>query len=254
MAGAQKQHLMTDGLILRDYDTVAEADRFVAILTRDKGVLRATARGARRIGSRSGAATQPLCYARLSLIPGRDKYIIEDAQPIEVFFPLRQDMERLALSQYFCELALSLCPSDTPAQDHLRLLLNGLHYLASGEKDPLLIKAVVEGRLLCLEGYAPDLGGCAVCDSQETPLWFSPTAGNLFCDRHVNAGDAIQVSAGVLAALRHILYGPFERCFAFALPAADTAALATLTERFLLAQQQKTYKTLTFYHTLREGI
>ena len=254
MASATKQHLMTDGLILRNYDTVAEADRFIAILTRDKGILRATARGARKVTSRSGAATQPLCYANLSLIPARDKYIIEDAKPIEVFFPLRQDVERLALAQYFCELALSLCPSDAPAEAHLRLLLGGLHYLAAGEKDPLLIKAVVEGRLLCLEGYAPDLDGCAVCDSRETPLWFSPSAGNLFCVQHVGAGDAMEVSMGVLAALRHILYGPLERCFAFALPADDVAMLATLTERFLLAQVGKSYKTLEFYHTLREGI
>ena len=255
MATAPKQHLMTDGLILRNYETTSEADRFIAILTRDKGIIRASARGARRVNSRSGAATQPLCYARLSLIPARDKYIIEDAQPIEVFFPLRQDVERLALAQYFCELALSLCPADAPAEDHLRLLLGGLHYLAAGEKDPLLIKAVVEGRLLCLEGYAPDLGGCAVCGSEEAPLWFSPTAGTLFCGDHVTAADAVQISAGVLAALRHLLYGSFERCFAFQLPAADTAALATVTERFLLAQQQKHYKTLEFYHTLRtEGI
>lgn len=252
---APKQHLMTDGLILRGYETVAESDRFVAILTRDKGILRAMARGAKRVNSRSGAATQPLCYAKLSLIPARDKYIIEDAQPIEVFFPLRQDVERLALAQYFCELALSLCPSDAPAEDHLRLLLGGLHFLAAGDKDPLLIKAVVEGRLLCLEGYAPDLSGCAHCGSEEAPLWFSPTAGNLFCGDHVNAADAIQVSTGVLAALRHLLYGPFERCFAFALPPADTAVLATLTERFLLAQVGKGYKTLDFYHSLRiEGI
>lgn len=252
---AQKQHLMTDGLILRHYDTVAETDRFIAILTRDKGILRATARGAKRVNSRSAAATQPLCYAKLSLIPGRDKYIVEDAQPIEVFFPLRQDMERLALGQYFCELALSLCPSDAPAEDHLRLLLGGLHFLAAGEKDPLLIKAVVEGRLLCLEGYAPDLSGCTRCGTEEMPLWFSPSAGTLFCGDHVTAGDALQVSAGVLAALRHLLYGPFERCFAFQLPPSDAAALATLTERFLLAQLGKTYKTLEFYHTLRtEGI
>ena len=101
MASAPKQHLMTDGLILREYDTLAEADRFVAILTRDKGIVRASARGAKRMKSRSGSATQPLCYARLSLIPGRDKYIIEDAQPIEVFFSLRQDVERFALAQYF---------------------------------------------------------------------------------------------------------------------------------------------------------
>ena len=63
----------------------------------------------------------------------------------------------------------------------------------------------------------------------------------------------MQISAGVLAALRHILNGPFERCFAFSLPAAEVAVLATLTERFLLAQVGKTYKTLEFYHTLREG-
>ena len=251
MASAPKQHLMTDGLILRHYDTVAEADRFIAILTRDKGVVRATARGAKRLTSRSGAATQPLCYAQLSLIPARDKYIIEDAKPVEVFFSLRQDVERLALAQYFCELALSLCPSDAPAEDHLRLLLGGLHFLAAGEKDPLLIKAVVEGRLLCLEGYAPDLTGCARCGREEAPLYFSPSAGTLFCGDHVTAGDAVEVSAGVVAALRHLLYGPFERCFAFALPAADTAALATVVERFLLAQVGKSYKTLEFYHTLR---
>lgn len=255
MATAPKQHLMTDGLILREYDTLSEADRFVAILTRDRGILRASARGAKRPKSRFGSSTQPLCYARLSLIPGRDKYIIEDAQPNEVFFALRQDVERLALGQYFCELALRLCPTDTPAPQHLRLLLSGLHYLAQGEKNPLLIKAVVEGRLLSLEGYMPDLTGCAVCGQPEAPMWFSPTSGTLSCAHHAGDGDALEVSSGVLAALRHILYGAFERCFAFALSDADAAVLATLMERFLLAQTQHHFATLDFYHTLRnEGI
>ena len=255
MASAPKQHLMTDGLILREYDTLSEADRFVAILTRDRGIVRASARGAKRTKSRFGSSTQPLCYSRLSLIPGRDKYVIEDAQPIEVFFALRQDVERLALAQYFCELALRLCPTDMAAPQHLRLLLGGLHFLAQGEKDPLLIKSVVEGRLLSLEGYMPDLTGCTLCGQVEPPLWFSPSAGTLSCSAHAGQGDAIEVSAGVLAALRHVLYGDFERCFAFTLPAADCALLATLMERFLLAQTQHHFATLDFYHTLRtEGI
>ena len=58
-------------------------------------------------------------------------------------------------------------------------------------------------------------------------------------------------TAGVLAALRHILQGDFARCFAFSLPAADMLQLARLMERFLLAQQQRRYNTLDFYHTLR---
>ncbi len=254
MASNQKQHLMTDGLIVRDYDTLAEADRFVAILTRDKGLLRASAKGARNVKSRSGAGTQLLCYSRLSLIPGRDKYIVEDAAPLEVFFSLRQDVERLALAQYFCELALYLTPTDSPAPEHLRLLLNALHFLCEGKKNPLLIKAVAEGRLLSLEGYMPDLTGCTRCGSEEGErLWFSPTSGTLSCDACAREGDALPVSAGVLAALRHILYGEFERCFSFSLPQEDAARLATIMERFLLAQQPRHYATLDFYHTLSAG-
>ena len=54
-----KQHIMTEGLILREYETVSESDRFVAILTRDKGLIRASAKGARNVKSRFGAGTQP---------------------------------------------------------------------------------------------------------------------------------------------------------------------------------------------------
>ena len=252
MADSKRQHVMTDGLILREYQTIAESDRFVAILTRDQGLVRAAARGARKITSRSGAATQPLCYARLSLIPGRDKDIIEDARPLEVFFSLRQDAERMALGQYFCELALHLTPTGAPAPEHLRLLLNALHYLSTGSRDPRLVKAVVEGRLMCLEGYAPDLTGCCVCGAADKDrYWFSPAAGNLTCDHCGDHTAALPVTAGVLAALRHILYGDFDRCFAFTLPPEEMRTLAHITEQFLLAQQQRSYRTLEFYHTLQ---
>lgn len=248
---APKQHLMTDGLIVRDYQTIAETDRFVAILTRDKGLIRASARGARNVKSRFGAATQLLCYARLSLIPGRDKYIIEDAQPQELFFPLREDVEKLALAQYFCELALQLCPGDTPAPEHLRLFLNALHYLSEGRREPRLIKAVVEGRLLSLEGYMPDLTGCSHCRTEAGErFWFSPTAGALTCDNCPREADSLPLSAGVLAAMRHVLWGEFARSFAFSLPAADMASFGQLMERFLLSQVQRSFKTLDFYHTL----
>ena len=66
MATAPQQHLMTDGLILREYDSPTEADRFVAILTRDRGIIRASARGAKRPKSRFGSSTQQLCSQLLT--------------------------------------------------------------------------------------------------------------------------------------------------------------------------------------------
>ena len=133
----------TDGLMIGE-QSVGESDRLVTVLTRDEGVVRAFARQAKRTGSTKVSATQLFCYSRLTLYKGREKYIIDDARPIELFFDLRRDIERLALAQYFCELARSLAPQEAPAGDFLRLLLNSFHFLSKGMRPPLLLKAVVE--------------------------------------------------------------------------------------------------------------
>ena len=76
----------TDALIIRENNNIGEADRFVTALTRDFGVVRASARGARNIKSRNASATQLLSYSRLTLYRGREKYIIDDVEPIRIFF------------------------------------------------------------------------------------------------------------------------------------------------------------------------
>ena len=74
--------------------------------------------------------------------------MINDAHPIEVFFDLRGDLERLSLAQYFCELAGFFAPEAAPAGDFLRLILNALHFLTRRTRPLPLLKAVVEMRLL----------------------------------------------------------------------------------------------------------
>ena len=93
--------LTTEALIIRENNNIGEADRFVTALTKDLGVVRASARGARNLKNRNASATQLLSYSRLSLYKGREKYIIDDAEPLQVFFDLRSDLEKLALAQYF---------------------------------------------------------------------------------------------------------------------------------------------------------
>ena len=240
--------LKTDALIIRENNNIGEADRFVTALTREWGVLRASARGARNMKSRSASATQLLAYSRLTLYPGRDKYIIDDAQPIRVFFELRSDIEKLALAQYFCELAGVLAPREEPAEEYLRLLLNALHYLGAG-RPPAQLKTVVELRLLSLSGYMPDLEECHFCGGREGPLWLLPRQGVLACGRCPH-GDGLPVPAAVLAAMRHIVSAPFERCFAFTMSGEELKTLAAVSETFCLNQLERGFKTLDFYHTI----
>ena len=240
--------LTTDALIIRENNTVGESDRFVTALTRDLGVIRASVRGARQIKNRNGSATQLLCYSRLSLYKGREKYIVDDAEPLQVFFDVRGDLTKLALAQYFCELAGALAPVEEEAEQELRLLLNGLHYLSEGTRPSALIKAVTELRLLCKAGYMPAVAQCARCESQECTA-FSPLRGDVTCEEHKSA-DMLTLSGCAMAALRHIVYAPFEKCFAFSLPEADLAVLGEAAEQFLLSQLGRGFNTLDFYHSL----
>lgn len=238
--------IQTDGLIIRE-TPVGEADKFVTVLTRTHGVVRVAARGARKTNSRHAAATRLLTHGQFLMQEGKSGWYLDDARPLTVFFALKDDLEKLTLGQYFCELAGAIAPREEPAEEALRLLLNALHFLANGERAPYLLKAVTELRLLALAGYAPDLTTCCRCGRSEGANGFLPREGQLLCSA---CGEGMSLSAGVLAALRHIQSGSLAAAFNLVLSPEDCAALATASEAFLKEQLGRSFATLDFYNTL----
>ena len=175
--------LNTDGMVIREQN-IGEADRRVILLTRDYGIVHAFARGARRIKSNALTATQLLSYSRFSIFQGRDSYIIDEAEPIEVFFALRGNMEALSLALYFAQLMAELAPELDDAEPYLRLILNTLHLLSSGKRPQLQLKAIFEMRLLSIAGYMPNLVACETCGAFESdPMFFDAVHGRLYCAR-----------------------------------------------------------------------
>lgn len=243
----------TEGLVIRER-SVGESDRLITLLTKHEGVLRAFARRAKRVRSTQNSATQLLCYSELSIFKGRDKYIINDAQPREVFFGLRQDISRLSLAQYFCELAETLAPESAPAGDYLRLMLNSLHFLSGNLRPELLLKSVVEMRMLAFSGYMPNLICCAECACYEHDvMWFLPEEGILLCGNcyHPDRRKALPLSRGALTGLRHTIYAEFEKLFAFQLPREGLGQMADAAEAFLLTHIERQFQTLLFYKSLQ---
>lgn len=244
----------TEGLVLME-KSVGESDRLVTVLTRDEGVIRAFAQQAKRLQNRKLSSTQLLSYSRLSVYKGRDKYIINDAWPIESFFDLRLDMERLSLAQYFCELAVVLAPEESEAGDFLRLMLNSLHFLAKGLRPSLQLKAVVEMRMLALAGYMPDLVCCHDCGCYEADtMYFLPRSGIITCAdciaKTTQQEPAIPLPRGVMTALRHTIYAEFDKLFSFRLLDDGIRLLADAAEQYLLSTVQRRFATLDFYHQI----
>lgn len=246
--------IITKGLIVREQHT-GENDRLVTVLTRDRGVVRAFATGARRIQHKNSTGTQLLCYSDLTLFRGKDSYRVDEAVPIEVFFALRGDIVKLSLAQYFCELARFLCPEETEAEQSLRLLLCALKFLCDDAYPLDQIKAVVELRLMAESGYMPDLVGCAVCGGfGGEPMFLDRVGGQLYCPDHRASTSTpeglLPLTAGMLAAMRHVLYSDFAKVFRFTLPSDSMKALSEATERYLCAQADRSFGTLSFYRSL----
>lgn len=245
----------TDGLVITERQ-VGESDRLVTVLTREEGVLRAFARKAKLLKSSKLSATQLFCYSRFSIYKGREKYMIDDAQPIEVFFDLRRDIGRLSLAQYFCELAGVLAPQEAAAGDFLRLLLNAMHFLAADSRPQLLLKAIVEMRMLSLAGYMPNLVCCAECACYEAEeMYFLPRSGKLLCGNcnRQSPEAAVRLSPGTVTALRHTIYAEFEKLFAFRLPEPGQKELARASEQYVLQTLERSFATLEFYRQMSGG-
>ena len=244
--------IKTEGLIIRE-QTVGESDRLVWVLTRDEGVVRAFARRAKNLKDSKNSATGLLCYSRLNLYQGKDKYIINDAFPIEVFFGLRQDIVHLALAQYFCGLASEVVPDGVESSEYLRLVLNALHFLCEGTRPPELLKPIVELRMLSLAGYMPDLICCAQCGAYEAErMYFKINRGTIYCqDCYLDNGDPCALlSKPALTAMRHIIYSDFEKIFSFSLTGNSLRELSAAVEAYTVHILQKRPKTLDFYESL----
>lgn len=238
----------SDGLVLKVSD-VGESDRVITVLTRDYGVVHAFANGAKRLKSGKASATQSLCYSHFSFYQSRDSFIIDDARSIETFFRLRDDIEKLSLAQYFCELAGELAPEMEQSDEYLRLILNCLHMLVTGKRSPQFLKSVVELRLLTYSGYMPSVIECDICGNEVTgDALFNIAEGCVTCSTCGKSG--VKITHGILNAMRHICCAPDEKIFAFELAPQSLSQLNSITERYLIDRTHRNFRTLDFYKKL----
>ena len=240
----------TKGLVIKE-QTIGESDRLVTLLTADFGLVKAFVRRAKQLKSRLNSATTLFAYCDFSLYKSKDAFVVDDAVPIEVFFNLRQDIDRLTLAQYFAQLAYEMSAEEQPQEELLRLILNSLHLLCKGEKSLSQIKAVFEFRALCLGGYMPSVLACDNCGTYETPLmYFDTLEGKIYCENCPKAG-AIPVPKNVITAVRFICLTEPTKIFSFSLSDENISLLESIAEKYTLSRIQRRLSALEFYKGLQ---
>ncbi len=243
----------TDGIVIKEGAT-GEQDRIVTVLTRDRGVIKAFANGARNPKNKNVSSTGLLCYSDF-LINKTQKgiYVIREANAKEVFFSLRSDIVRLSLAQYFAELTYELSPREEDSAEYLSLLLNSIYLLSQSKREPKLIKAVLEMRMMSMAGYMPNIVACESCGSFESDtMHFSTVTGALYCESCKPLEKTVRVPLGVVTAMRHICFSDNSKIFSFSLSGESLIQLSEITEKYLRNVTARRYKTLEFYSMMSD--
>jgi len=239
-------NLKTRGLVLREVN-YKESDKILTILSEDAGRLTVSARGARSKRSKYAAASQLLAFSELELEERYGRWYLKEGRALELWNGIRQDIVRLSMASYFAELLETISDVDHEDPSLLHLALTALHTLSSGIREPKLIKAAFELRLMCLAGYEPNVSACPSCGEGER-LMLSLREGHIHCAHHRPdlGGTSIALDFGSLEALRHIVSASEKRVFSFALGEESMAHLSIAAESYVLAQLERSFRTLDF--------
>ena len=237
----------TKALVLREVK-YKEADRILTLMTADNGKITPKARGALRKSSKTGAATQQLTYADMTLFFNKGKWTVNEATVIEPFEGLKGNIANFALGCYFAECVEALSVEDQQDSAMLSLALNSLYALSRGMYDARKIKAAFELRLMSLAGYRPSPEHCAVCGTEqvENPV-FDLLDGRVYCRKCSRSGSAVSLDDASLAAMRYVLEAPPKQLFSFDIEGDSLVSLGFAAENYLLTQTERSFGTLDYY-------
>jgi DNA repair protein RecO (recombination protein O) len=242
-----------EGIVLKERP-VGEQDKFIDIMTRDSGVIEVSVKGARKINGKSGSSTQLLAYSRFCVDKRGNYLYLNSAEPIHIFYGLRDSLSKISLASYFAEVMRFCIKPEAQNGDIMRLLLNCLHFLENGERDERQLKAIFEFRLMSEIGYMPDVVACRSCGSFEPgELFFCIADGGFYCSdcfENESGENYMKIKLPVLSAVRHIVLSDFDRLFGFRVSESTQEKLSALAESYMLTHLERSFGTLDFYKTI----
>ena len=146
-------YLKTQGLVLRVTE-YRDSDAILSVLTREQGLMTFKARGVRSRRSQIKSACQLLAFSEFTVLERQGYYTVSEAVCIEMFQPMRNDIELLSLCSYFAQAAELLSQQDVNDGEVLSLTLNAIYALCKLKRPQPLVKAAFELRMMVIAAAA----------------------------------------------------------------------------------------------------
>ncbi len=266
------------GLILTSKN-VGDYDKWVTVLTRERGRVGAFVRGARRPKSQVVAAGSPMVYGTFTAYEGRDSISITGCDISEHFSQIKNNIDLVWYASYFLEVADYYARQEMDESERLRLLYRSLLALGEESFSPQHVKMVYEYRTMVINGDAPNVFECMNCGfmpgresadvsyahrrpEKRSATWPYDTSaasqdteklshfsmnhrGTLCSDCAAELGGEV-LSPSVLYAMQHMTTSPIEKLYSFVLKEGAFSEISSIILRYRHRYMDHTFNSERF--------
>ncbi len=154
----------TESLVIKSYN-LAEADRIVVFMTKDHGVVRGVAKGAKKLKSRFGSGLELFSIVKATYFEKEaiELVAIQKAELIRSNFAAASNPDFLQKFSYLGDLLITLSPPRDPNETLYRMVRACIEAAAAEAENINAVGLYFELWMVRLSGYMPDWRNCDVC-------------------------------------------------------------------------------------------
>lgn len=180
-----RENYTTDAINLKSYN-LSESDKIILMYSKDKGLIKGVAKGVKKIKSKLGGRMDSFVANKLLLNKGKNMDTICQAEAINTFSSLRNNMDKLIYSSYVAEVvSIFGYENDVNSEEVYNIFYKTLNKIANSQQKTEILMNVIRYQLkiMSLFGYELSLLNCVHCGCKvEENSLFSTNMGGVLCE------------------------------------------------------------------------
>lgn len=227
--------IQTKGIVLNEM-RFQDTSKILNIYTKELGKINIMAKGAYKPKSKILAQTQPFASSDFEIYKGRSWYYIKEAELLNSYYNIREQIERMSVGFYILELVNKSVPEESKHENIYLLLEKTLETLSNLNSKYLELLLAFEIKYISFLGYRPSLCQCSNCGKTEYKSFrFSIALGGLLCsDCYFQDTKSLSIDKNDVINLNNLLYVKLDSIYEMEINRNDLIRLQNLMEQYIL--------------------
>lgn len=209
-----KEQFTTNVINLKSYN-ISEADKIIVMYSKEKGLIKGVAKGIKKTSSKLGGRMDLLVANKMMLNKGRNLDTICQAEALNTFYSLRNDMNKLFYAMYCSEIVSNFGIENDPNSEEIySLFYTFLEQLSLSKTKVQSMLCVLRFQLKIMDitGYSLEIKECVKCSKEPNSeeIYFSVEQGGILCaDCSKDIGKKVKIPNKIREFLNTLLEEDF---------------------------------------------